>query len=148
MTEIEFHANVADKLQFSCRLIRKAFRSGARAVVVAEPQTLMQLDGLLWEFSSTEFLPHCTETAPAPTKHHTPVLLVEQLAPQGKYPPNSILINLGQQIPANFEQFERLIEIASVDADDRLAALGRWKHYKNRGYPLKRHETAAAGANG
>ncbi len=148
MTEIEFHANVSDKLQFSCRLIRKAFRSGARAVVVAEPQMLSQLDGLLWEFSATEFLPHCTEAAHAPTRHQTPVLLVEQLASQGNYPLNSILINLGQQIPANFEQFERLIEIASADEDDRLAALGRWKHYKNRGYPLKRHETNATGANG
>ncbi len=146
MTEIEFHANVADKLQFGCRLIRKAVRRGAKAVVVADAQMLTRLDGLLWEFSPTEFLSHCTEIAPAHTRAHTPVLLVEQLTPQGQYPSNSILINLSHQIPASFEQFERLIEIASAEANDRLAALDRWKHYKNRGYPLKRHDANAAGA--
>lgn len=148
MTEIEFHANVPDKLNFSCRLLRKAVRSGAKAVVVADAPLLAALDCLLWEYSSTEFLPHCTAAAPTQTMTLTPVLLTEQLAQQGQYPTGSILINLGQTIPANFEQFERLIEIASVEPEDRLAALGRWKHYKSRGYPLKRHEATAAGANG
>ena len=36
MTEIEFHFNVHDKLAYTCRLLRKACRTGARAVVTAE----------------------------------------------------------------------------------------------------------------
>ena len=30
MTEIAFHFNVPDKLAYSCRLLRKAYLSGAR----------------------------------------------------------------------------------------------------------------------
>ena len=146
MTEIEFHANVPDKLHFSCRLLRKAVRSGARAIVVAEPEILKDLDVLLWTFSATEFLPHCLDTASGQIKQASSLLLTERLASQGELTPNTVLVNLGQQVPAKFEQFERLIEIASVNADDRQAALARWKHYKERGYSLKRHD-ATAGAS-
>ena len=145
MTEIEFHANIADKIHFSCRLLRKVMRSGARAIVVGQPKILNDLDVLLWTFSATEFLPHCLQTAPDLIKEASPLLLVEQLESQGEFMPNTVLVNLGQQVPAKFEQFERLLEIASVNPDDRQAALVRWKHYKQRGYSLKRHD-ATAGA--
>ena len=148
MTDIEFHVNLPDKLHFSCRLLRKAVRSGAKAIVVADPPTLVQLDRLLWEFSSTDFLPHCMASAPKQTRARTPILLVDQLERHEERAAGSILINLGQPIPANFEQFERFIDIASVESEDRLAALARWKHYKTRGYPLKRYNAEEPGANG
>ncbi len=147
MTEIEFHANVGDKLHYSCRLLRKAVRSGAKAVVVADADTLMQLDQLLWSYSSAEFLPHCSANSPETTRLASPVLLTEQLADQlDGQTSKSVLVNLGQQVPANFERFERFIEIASSQVDDRQAALSRWKYYKARGYALKRHETPTSGA--
>ena len=151
MTGIEFHANVDGKLQYSCRLIRKALRSGAKAVVVAEADTLAQLNQLLWSYSDTEFLPHCLASSPQVTRAVSPVLLVEQLAeeilePLNELATSNVLINLGQQVPANFERFERLIEIASNQADDRLAALGRWKYYKDRGYALKRYDAPPSSA--
>ena len=141
MTDIEFHVNVPDKLQYSCRLLRKAYRSGARTVVTAEPQLLHQLDQLLWIYSSTEFLPHCLSDSAAPTLAATPILLAEQL---DTCPVGSVLINLGQQVPSGFERFERFIEVASSLEADRLAARDRWKHYRDRGYSLKRHELATA----
>ena len=151
MTGVEFHANVDDKLHYSCRLIRKAVRSGADAVVVGQADTLRQLDQLLWSYSNTEFLPHCFANSPEATRVASPVLLVEQLteqliSPLTELASRSVLINLGQQVPVNFERFERLIEIASSQADDRQAALGRWKYYKDRGYALKRHEAPSVGA--
>ena len=146
MTEIEFHANVADKIQFGCRLLRKAVRSGAKAVVIADAQTLNELDKALWTFSPTEFLPHCQDSAPDTVIAASPLLLVEKLKPHTTDRSNRVLINLGQQVPEKFEQFERLIEIASEHPDDRAAALTRWKHYKDRGYALKRHDAAAGAA--
>ncbi len=140
MTDIEFHVNVPDKLHYSCRLLRKAYRSGASAVVTAEPELLLQLDQLLWTYSSTEFLPHCRSHAPGATLATTSILLAEQL---NTCPTGSVLINLGQHVPSGFEQFERFIEIASSLEDDRLAARDRWKHYRDRGYALKRQELAA-----
>ena len=146
MTEIEFHANVADKIQFGCRLLRKAVRSGAKAVVIADAQTLNELDKALWTFSPTEFLPHCQDSAPDTVIAASPLLLVEKLKPHTTDRSNRVLINLGQQVPEKFEQFERLIEIASAHPDDRAAALTRWKHYKDRGYALKRHDATAGAA--
>ena len=137
MTAIEFHVNVPDKLHYSCRLLRKAYRSGANAVVTATPELLLQLDKVLWSYSSTEFLPHCRSDSAAATTAATPILLAEQL---DVYPPGSVLINLGLQVPGGFERFERFIEVASSSIDDRLAARERWKHYRDRGYALKRHE--------
>ena len=141
MTDIEFHVNVPDKLNYSCRLLRKAYRSGAKAVVTAEPELLLQLDQLLWSYSATEFLPHCRSDSSAQTMAITPILLAEQLA---AYPGGGVLINLGEQIPEGFERFERFIEVASNQEIDRLAARIRWKYYRDRGYPLKRHELPAA----
>ena len=140
MTAIEFHVNVPDKLHYSCRLLRKAYRSGANAVVTATPELLLQLDKVLWSYSSTEFLPHCRSDSAAATTAATPILLAEQL---DVYPPGSVLINLGLQVPSGFERFERFIEVASSSEDDRLAARERWKHYRDRGYALKRHELPA-----
>ena len=137
MTGIEFHVNVPDKLNYSCRLLRKAYRSGAKAVVTAEPDVLLQLDQLLWTYSSTEFLPHCRSDSPPQTRASTPILLAEQL---NACPSGSVLINLGQQVPSDFERFERFIEVASSQESDRLAARDRWKYYRDRGYSLKRHE--------
>ena len=140
MTAIEFHVNVPDKLHYSCRLLRKAYRSGANAVVTATPELLLQLDKVLWSYSSTEFLPHCRSDSAVATTAATPILLAEQL---DVYPPGSVLINLGLQVPGGFERFERFIEVASSSEDDRLAARERWKHYRDRGYALKRHEVPA-----
>ena len=141
MTDIEFHVNVPDKLHYSCRLLRKAYRSGAKAVVTAEPELLRRLDQLLWSYSATGFLPHCRSDAPAQTTAATPIWLADQL---DACPPGRVLINLGQQVPGDFERFERFIEVASSEEGDRLAARDRWKYYRDRGYLLKRHELPAA----
>ena len=137
MTDIEFHVNVADKLQYSCRLLRKAYRKGAKTVVTAEPQLLLALDNLLWSYSATEFLPHCLSDSPPRTAAVTPIWLTDQL---GACPTDSVLVNLGQQVPDSFERFERFIEVASSQESDLLAARDRWKYYRDRGYPLRRHE--------
>ncbi len=142
MTEIAFHFNVPDKLLYSCRLLRKAYLSGATVVVTGEPEVLAQLDQLLWSFSATEFVPHCRLTAEAGTLAATPVLLAESLA---ALPHHGVLVNLGHGIPGQFERFERLIEVVTQADDDRLAARSRWKHYADRGYTMKRHDLAAAG---
>ena len=142
MTEIAFHFNVPDKLAYSCRLLRKAYLSGARVVVTAEPEVLAQLDQWLWSFSPTEFVPHCRADAGEDSVAVTPVLLAESLQDCAH---RGVLVNLGQGIPVEFERFERFIEVVARDDNDRLAARSRWKHYTNRGYAMKRHDLATAG---
>jgi DNA polymerase-3 subunit chi len=142
MTEVAFHFNVPDKLAYSCRLLRKAWGSGARVVVTAEPETLSRLDQMLWTFSALEFVPHCRLAAPAATVAASPVLLAGSLE---ACPHHEVLVNLGQTVPAGFERFERFIELVALTDDDRAAARSRWKHYADRGYAMKRHDLASAG---
>lgn len=145
MTEIEFHANVPDKLMYSCRLLRKAYRSGANVVVTADADTLDELDHLLWRFSPTEFVPHCRVSASENSVVVTPVLFAESLA---ECPHHSILVNLGLDIPAGFEPFERFIEVVAQAEDELIAGRRRWKHYAARGYALKNYQRPAAAGEG
>jgi DNA polymerase-3 subunit chi len=142
MTEIEFHVNVPDKLRYTCRLLRKAHRSGNTVVVTADSELLSELDLLLWTFSGHDFLPHCLSSASAHTLAASPILLTAEL--QGCTPSN-VLINLGLKPPIHFERFQRFIEVASAADDDILAARARWKHYKDRGYELKKHDLPISG---
>ena len=151
MTDIAFHFNVPDKLSYSCRLLRKAYLSGAQLVVTGAPEMLAELDQLLWTFSALEFLPHYRmtmaakgDTAHGKTLAATPVLLVESLRDCAHH---GVLVNLGSDIPDQFERFDRFIEVVTTLDVDRLAARHRWKHYADRGYALKRHDLAVAGDN-
>lgn len=146
MTEIDFHFNVPDKLTYGCRLLRKAYVSGAKVVVTAEAENLELLDHLLWTFSPTEFIPHCKESAAElidETAAQSPIILAE--SPKNA-PHSGVLVNFGAAVPQAFERFERLIELVTDAESDRLLARQRWKHYADRGYSLKRHDVAATGA--
>lgn len=139
MTEIAFHFNVRDRLAYSCRLLRKAYFSGADVVVTAGPEVLAELDQLLWSFSPTEFVPHCFAGAAENSWGATPVLLAESFTTCMQY---GVLVNLGQKVPVGFERFERLIDVVTQADDDRVSARSRWKHYADRGYTMKRHDLA------
>jgi DNA polymerase III subunit chi len=141
MTEIAFHFNVSDKLMYGCRLLRKAYLSGANAVVTAAPEVLAELDELLWSFSPTDFVPHCRASAPGNSLAGAPVLLVQSLTAGPEY---DVLVNLGQGTPDGFERFERVIEVVTQAEDDRLAARSRWKYYTDRGYAMKRYDLTSA----
>lgn len=144
MTEVEFHFNVGEKLTYSCRLLRKAVTGGSRLLVTGEPAQLAQLDELLWTFVPTSFLAHCQAHADESVRAASPVLLAAALddpAVQGTG--HGVLVNLGSEVPAGFERFERFIEVVGSDEADRQAARTRWIHYKRRGYALTSHDRAA-----
>jgi DNA polymerase-3 subunit chi len=137
MTRIEFHFNTAERLLHTCRLLRKARVQDLRIAVVGSPAALSQLGAQLWRFQDVSFLPHCT---PADSPE------VQQASSIGLGPDphvwgfNEVLVNLGDEVPAGFDQFKRLVEIVSNDDHGRAQARLRWKHYKNMGYELLQHD--------
>jgi DNA polymerase-3 subunit chi len=140
MTEVSFHFNVPDAQGYACRLLRKATRQGTQVTVTGEGSVLAGLDRALWSFDPIEFLPHLLlrrGEAVAERLRGTPVCLAEDLSGALHH---DVLVNLGNDAPAGFETFARVIEIVSTDAQDRAAARERWKHYAQRGYSIKRHE--------
>lgn len=144
MTEVSFHFNVADRTDYTCRLVRKATRAGAAVVLVGPPPVLAHFDRALWTFDDLEFIPHTKLLAGAPVAtrvtENTSVWLVEEPSQVSSH---ELLINLGPGLPTGFESFEKLIEIVSTDSAEREAARGRWKHYAARGYAIAKHEVGA-----
>lgn len=144
MTRIEFHTHVRDKLAYSCRLLRKAYLSGARVAVIAEPDVLVELDQLLWHFSPVEFVPHCRAGAPEASLAASPIMLTRSLA-SASCADREVLLNLGQGVPEGFEAFERLLEVVTLDEDDAMAGRRRWKHYAAAGHVPQKHDRSRPG---
>ena len=143
MTEIRFYVNVPDQTAYTCRLVRKAVRTGAKVTVAGPPAVLARLDRALWEFDPLEFVPHVMPRPGqelAPRLRTTPVWLVADLAQAGHH---DVLVNLHDDAPAGFESFARVIEIVTPIEADRAAARQRWKHYATRGYAIEKHEVGA-----
>ena len=135
MTRIDFHSNVADKIRYTCRLVRKA-RNQAKAqplvILLENREQLNQLDNELWVFSDIDFIPHVSADHPLAAK--TPVLLTD--SEQIKLPNYPILINLSRNTPAQFARYERVFEIISQDPQDAQAGRVRYGFYKQHGHTL------------
>lgn len=145
MTEVAFHFNAPDKLAYACRLLRKAVAAGSRVVVTAPADALARLDTLLWTFSQTDFIAHVRQPAEPGQLAASPIVLAEN--PAEVLPHRQVLLNLGTQLPAGFEAYERLIEVVSLDDEDRQLARGRWKQYTELGYEIVRHDLKLKGAS-
>ena len=133
MTRIDFYSNVPDKIQYACRLVRKARAANCRLVLFGRDRAqLAAIDEALWTFSDTDFLPHVM--ADDPLAAQTPVLLAD--AGMANLPHHELMINLSGQTPPDFARFERLLEIVAADDDDKVAGRERYRYYQQRGYPL------------
>ncbi len=138
MTELAFHFGAPDKLAYTCRLLRKAVGSGAQVVLVADAETLSQIDADLWALSPTEFVPHVVVSADGPGYSRSPLVLVSDPAQVPQQ--TGVLVNLTDAVPEGFERFARVIEVVSTDAGDRDLARQRWRHYTERGYTITQHD--------
>ena len=143
--QVAFHFNVADKASYLCRLLRKAVHAGSRVIVTGAPGQLEDLDRRLWTFAPQEFVAHCGSDALPGMLQVTPVVLAGSLDdPALQDLPRQVLLNLGAEVPDGFERFERLIEVVSLDDEDRLAARQRWRRYAEGGFSMTRHDAASA----
>jgi DNA polymerase-3 subunit chi len=143
MTEVSFHFNVPERTDYTCRLLRKAARTGASVVLTGPAATLAHFDRALWTFDALEFLPHVMLKRNQPLAERlraTKLWLVEDPRQSDHH---DVLVNLGADAPAGFERFSRVIEVVTSDEADRAAARARWKHYASRGYAIEKHEVAA-----
>lgn len=143
MTRIDFHSNVANKIHYACRLVRKARAQSEPpplVLLLENQQQLTELDNLLWTFSDTSFIAH------VPANHalagQTPVLLTD--SDQVALPHHRILINLARHTPSQFAHFERLIEIVGLPQAEVAAGRMRYTFYKQNGHALNHFVANAA----
>ena len=146
MARIDFHSNVANKLEYACRLTRKIWSATPEGqpvrniVMVGERADLQKLNDLLWEFSSTDFLPHCFIEEESAAE--TPIVLTDDFASPAlnNIPHADVMIHLGMRMPANVsalvERFPRIVEVVTVNEAERLAGRERYKAYRDLGHEL------------
>jgi DNA polymerase-3 subunit chi len=142
MTEVAFHFNVPDKMNYVCRLLRKASQAKARVVVAGPHQALQTLDEALWTFTATSFVAHCWSSDASPKTDLSSVILKNQDNASGdaEMPHHEVLLNLGNTMPLGYETFERVIEVVGLNEEDKSQARERWKQYAQRGYTLVKHD--------
>ena len=136
MTQIDFYTNVVDKLATACRLAQKGHAVGCRIVASCpDAETAQRLDRMLWMSPATGFTPHCEATHALAAV--TPIVIDHR---GGEPAHDEVLMNLTDESPPLFARFERLIEIVTLDEDDKRLARGRYKFYRDRGYEIRVHD--------
>ena len=140
MTSIDFYFNADDRLQVACRLAGKAMKQGQRLLIYApQAETAARIDKMLWTWPATGFVPHCAVHSRLAAE--TPVLIAS-----GDEAPEAceVLLNLGAECPPHFERFARLLEVVSREDQDKEQGRGRFRFYRERGYPISNHDLAQA----
>ena len=143
MTDVAFHFGAPNKLEYVGRLLRKAVARGARLTVLAVPAQVQYLDASLWSTSPTDFLVHGVDNGASPDPR-CPVVLTSKVHPA--LSSHGVLVNLTHEMPAGFDVFDRVIEVVSVDEEDRATARLRWKQYVQQGYAIQRSDLKLKGA--
>ena len=154
MTQIDFYI-LSDNSPhsgelFACKLVDKAYHLQHTVYIntPGKPQA-EHLDDLLWTFSAGSFLPHALNSQSLDSQSFdsqepnsqeqslkSPILIGHTNQSTTFH---DVLINLTQDVPAFFSQFERVAEIVYGDETMRNASRIRYKFYRDRGYMLKTH---------
>lgn len=124
--------NLAERDQFACQIIEKAFLSHHKLFVATHSvEEAQQLDELLWTFRPDSFVPH----APAGTIA-APVIIgiLEQSRPGF-----DVWMNLSNQQPIIDAEVQRVIEIVAKIPLHQQAARDRFRQYRELGYVLNTH---------
>jgi DNA polymerase-3 subunit chi len=141
VTRIDFYLDADDRLQVACRVAAKALAQAHKVLIYAPDGELARaIDRLLWTTPAIGFVPHVM--ADHKLAPETPVVIARDAA---ALPHDDVLVNLGRSEPASFARFHRLVEIVGRDEDDKQAARGRYRFYRDRGYEIHTH---TLGGNG
>ena len=140
MTDVAFHFGAVDKVAYTTRLLRKASASGARVLLLANAALVEAVDQALWTVSPTDFVDHASHQAPSTVRRRSAVWLDTSVPEVDELP--TVCVNAGQPVPQHWQRFERLIEVVSLDEEDRQGARERWRFYTSCGVPITRHDLA------
>lgn len=138
MTRVDFYvvssAGPDARLEVAVRLADKAWARGHRLFIhTADEAEARRLSQLLWTFRPASFLPHglaCASGGEA-------IQIGWGQEPEGH---DDVLINLTIGAPPFFSRFERVAEIVTQDPQFLEALRNSWRFYKDRGYPLHKHD--------
>ncbi|SPE20020.1 putative DNA polymerase III subunit chi [Burkholderiales bacterium] len=139
---IDFHFNVDHCVAYACRVVRKARSAGKTVLIFSrDDERRSRLDLALWTFSALDFLPHVD--LPSPLAAATPIWL----SATPTVAPRDLLLLLDDepapQFATWFPQFERVIDVVSLEPAERARARTRFKTYRDAGFLPVAHDIGA-----
>ena len=143
MTRVDFYllpdVDIDAKYRFACRLALRAIHAGRRVHVrTASAEAAGMLDELMWSYPEDRFVPHAVADGPdadAADADAAPIRIGHAEPAPG---PDQVLVNLADDVPAFFGRFERVAEV--ITEPERASGRARYRHYRERGYPLFHHD--------
>lgn len=136
MTRISFYV-LKGKLEnerqvFACRLAEKAYKLGNHVYIhTQDAEQTEKLNKALWAFRANSFVPH--ELNDGNDDQDCPVLIGHDASPPRLM---DLLINLNDEQPLFFSQFERMAELINDEENIKTTGRERYQFYKQRGYDL------------
>lgn len=152
MPAVEFHTGLEDPVAFACRMLRKAYRLGARVCVAAPELRLQEVDRQLWLLDERDFLPHARVDAEDAQRllRFSPVWLAPDVkglrdaAQARQLPMPGVLLKLELPEAELAPGFERVIELVGQEVDEAEAGRRRWRSYVAQGLAPVHHPAARA----
>lgn len=137
MTRVDFYllpdVDIDAKYRFACRLALRAIHAGQQVHVrTASADAAGMLDELMWSYPEDRFVPH---DIAAGSEAGAPIQIGHAEPAPG---PDQVLVNLADDVPVFFARFERVAEV--ITEPERAAGRARYRHYRERGYPLFHHD--------
>lgn len=135
VTRVDFYlvADTAPRAAkvFACRLAEKAYRLGHRVYIAVDDRSAAEeMDGLLWTFSQSSFVPHCVAGDAGTRKADSPVLIGSGEPAEET---GGVLLSLRSEIPGFHARFERVAEVVGADEDSRAAGRRRYRAWRDQG---------------
>ena len=116
------------------RIAEKALSRGHQTFVqVTDEATATALHDSLWTFREASFLPHAIVG-----KDDGEPLVIGWGEPPLEH--DDVLINTTGAVPGHFARSGRLAQIVAPDAATIEASREAWRFYRDRGYPLAKHD--------
>ena len=146
MPKIDFYVTKDNASQFAlrtaCRIAEKAFSAGHRIHIHMNSEIdCEKLDAMLWTFRDRSFIPH--EISPVPI-HDCPVTISSEKSTEMTSGHTDFLVNVSDQIPENFKQFQRIAEIIENRPESIHAGRERYRFYRENGLDPQHHEVSSA----
>ena len=147
MTRIDFYILQSDndqaRLDFSCRLIEKAFSQGNRVLIQTESLTASnELDHLLWYFKPESYVPHVIHAHSDTTEFNLsePVVIsheADKINLPETSPPFGLLLNMSHDVPVRFKQHTRYAQIVNQSPKRLEASRKHFAFFKEQGYSVE-----------
>jgi len=138
MTQIDFYIIKKPNttpLSIACRLASKAYEKDHKVVLMAQNDLdAAQLDDALWTITDISFIPHCL------AKHaisSTPIIIVTPDSTPSDI--QDILINIGANVPNNYSDFARIMEVVGTQDEQKAQGRARYKAYQAQGHEINTH---------